>query len=75
MYTNPPAMPEVFCFVRMAIPAPLWDCIAKSKYILKGGDRVDADGIPLYFNSRWQKARFWSQVCSGFPRITNFFPE
>jgi hypothetical protein len=37
---------------------------------MKGGDRVDADGIPLYTITHWQKAHFLDQVCSARPRIT-----
>ena len=36
----------------------------------KGGDFVDADGIPLYTITHWQKAQFLDQVCGARPRIT-----
>ena len=38
---------------------------------LKGGDRVDTDGIPLYSITHWQKAQFLDHVCGIIPRITN----
>jgi hypothetical protein len=37
---------------------------------MKEGDRVDADGIPLYTITHWQKAQFLDQVCGARPRIT-----
>jgi hypothetical protein len=37
---------------------------------MKGGDGVDADGIPLYTITHWQKAQFLNQVCGAFPRLT-----
>jgi hypothetical protein len=34
----------------------------------KGGDRVDADGIPLYTITHWQKAQFLNQGRGINPR-------
>jgi len=39
--------------------------------MMKGGDRVDADGIPLYSITHWQKAQILDQVCGARPRLTN----
>jgi hypothetical protein len=37
---------------------------------MEGGDRVDADGIPLTIQTQWQKALFSGPVCDLQPRIT-----
>jgi hypothetical protein len=43
---------------------------ARSMCTMKGGDRVDADGIPLSMIKNWQKAQFLDQVCGTRPLIT-----
>jgi hypothetical protein len=65
---------------RQGSPAPVWVGSVKWNFFVEGGDRVDADGIPLYTITHWQKALFLDLVdlarpCITLPPIgTNFFP-
>ncbi len=64
LFSKPPAPPEVFLFVHVL------GC-ANQKIRMKGGDRVDADGIPLYTIMHHQKAQFLELVCGLRPRFTS----
>jgi hypothetical protein len=44
--------------------------IAKLNFSVEGGDRVDADGIPLYSITHWQKAHFLDQMDTAHACIT-----
>jgi len=56
--SRPPVTREVFFF------------FDQNDFPLKGGDRVDADGIPLYMITHWQKAQLLDQGRDIIPRLT-----